>query len=571
MPTTPIIQLPPGQPNYGIITYGEYTFSPFRKIDIQCTPVYDEADRVVTHLQYKMRCFDCVMQNDVQLVHQINMNAMQDALTAPGQQLIIKDIGFDTAWDTFITPDIIWGPKPRMLAMRPYGEICWVFDWEIEFNVSRCVESLSTFFMDDVLMAWNYEVSFTVGEAGFVDARTTSGYIQVMAIHGQNTPANPDGFQEVLFNVDNAWDKLNFALPFGFRRVSNNRTINKAKNRIDFTIVDQEFRAAPFPPGIVNADAKLTYRSQTPGLPLWMGTLSCTYEVAPGFRKSLAVSKFLTLLNDRVTKLQNAVAQGGIAINPAVLPVAMEVEHELYDRTTTISVSFTFTTTADALLNYSGMWQPLPENDWQAWQTSLAKSLSNKGYSGVDFDPAEDRLITICLGGASPSDQPIATLGIPVDDTHDSDGEEDENPDLPADEAASGGYLIFESAAREVRAENFVVHRFAQNYYPGAQGWEDHVTEYQSAPDNYVVMTGRGVRIDQMPDPPQVTSIGGQPVELLKKVFLADDKPTTLCFGHKLYQARWELWYRAKGDPETSSPVGIPILMPSEIEPLEEA
>lgn len=560
MPAIPIIGLAPavgGQKNYGIITYGDYTFSPFRNLSVQCEPVYDEADRVVTHLKYTLRCFDCVLQNDVQDIHQVNMTAMQVALTTPGLNLRLQDIGFDSLLDTTIAPDVVWGPKPRMLAMRPHGEICWSFDWEVEFCVSRCVQSAGTYFQDGVVLAWNFEVSFTVGENGIVQQRTTSGYVQVMAVHGKGAQ-----FDDVLFNVDKAWDKLSFPLPYGFRRLSNHRSVNKAKNRIDFTIIDEEFPGAAYPPGIVNCEARMDLKSNAPGLQSWTGTLRASYEVAPGFPKSLAVSKFLTLLNDRATRIKKAAIIGNYK-QPTVIPVQMAISHDLYSRSTDLAVSFLVTTSADALLENSGMWQPLPENDWQAWYDSLvnAKVLSNRGYSGLGFDPSQDQLVTICFG--SPPAAQVAQ------NNHDTDGKADENTATLTDQQTAGNYAHYENRVRQVRTENFVVHRPAQNYYPGYPNAQDNQVEYQGAPDNYVVMTGRAIRVDQLPEPPQILTVGGKQVELVKKFCPMDDKPMTLAFGHKLYSAEWELWYRVKGDPTVPNPAGIAAVVPVAAEPLE--
>lgn len=569
MPALPINQLPPGQPNYGIVTYGPYTFGVFRNFRVQCTPVYDEADRVVTHLQYKLTCHGCILQNDSLPVQQINMGAMQDALTAPGQQLIVKDIGFDRQWDTNAPPtrDVIWGPKPRMLNMHPWGELAWEFDWEVEFNVSRCV-SAGAFALDNWLMAWNYEVNFTVGGNGLVTAKTTSGYLQVIAARG----VNPADANKVLFNVDNAWNQITFNIPYGFRRVNNTRTINKAKNRIDFSITEEELPGAAFPPGIAYCEARLDVASQPPGLAAWHATLRASYEVAPGFPKSLAIAKFLTLLNDRATKLKTAVVQGA-AKKAALIPMRLAVSRELYDRTTEIAVTFFMPTTSEALLQSGGLWEPLPENDWQEWANSLKQAgvTSNKGFSQVGFDNTEDNLVTMCSAGSSPAAQIV--LGAPPTDQHDSDSEADDNADEGevADETGTGLYLLYQSTAREVKHENFIVHHYAQNYQPGDSNYQPNTTEYESAPDNYIVMEGRAVRVDQMPDPPAILTVGGQPVELVKKRFVADDKPTTLCFGHKLYAAQWEMWYRVKAEPYTSEPTGIPTIEPDGEEPLEVA
>lgn len=568
---TAIKDLPPGQPNYGIVTYNNYTFGVFRNLKVTCTPVYDEADRVVTHLKYMLRCYGCVMQNNVLNTHQINMDAMQRALTVPGQQLIFKDVGFDLGVDTNVQRDIIWGPKPRILEMRPWGEICWEFDWEIEFNISRCI-SASAYMFDGALMAWNYSVAYQVGENGLVESRVTTGYLQIVQTVGVNNP------QAVLVNVDSAWDRLTFNIPYGFRRVSNQRTINNAKNRIDFTIIDAELPGAAFPPGVVKCEARLDITSQPSGLAEWFATLRASYEISPGYPKSLAVSSFLVLMKDRVGRLKSAVTGG---INPGqglfratIVPVRLAISRDLYGRTTDIACSFRFAAQPTTLLANSGLWQPLPQNDWQQWATSLAPAsqggsgvTGNKGYSDVSFDPSQDRLVTVCVpDSVAPTSEQIGFESI---DDHDADGAADENAAEPTDPTDSGLYLVYESRVREYRSENFVVHRFAQQYQPGQNAYQDNLVDYQSAPDNTIVMVGRAARIDQVPEPPVVTSVGGNGVEMLRKNFVVDDRPTTLAFGHKVYLARWAILYRVKGEPAVLAPQDAPAVVPQLPEPLE--
>lgn len=551
MPAIAIKDLPPGPGNYGTISYGNYTFSPLRQLEVSAEPVYDEADRVVTHIKYTLQARRCVVFGGVgnpfgqfQNICNINMAAMQDELSQEGLPLVIRDIGFDRPVNTAINSpaDIIWGPKPRLLHMRPVGgEFAWEFDWDCEFNVSRCVSPGAL--NQNPLMAFNYDWTAVVNEQGLM-TRTISGYLQVPAVRGQ-PPGSPAG-QAVLFNVDAQWDAITFGVPFGFRRTQNVHTINKAKNRIDFAVTDTELTGSAFPAGIVDADIDFSIDSQAGGLFQYLATLSGSLTTAPGYPKSLAAAKFMLIAIDKEAQLKAAVSNSPLMAGADVIAIAFQMRHGIFTRTSHLSITWTLACDLKTLLAQSGMWAPVPGTDYQSWKASMdaVSVMGNRGVSGLAWNNTDDKLIDICMSLAAPPLQEIATNADSNVDNEDQDNVDDPKPE---------SYLLYRNVVRPASEQNVVLHRFAQPYQPGQTGYADHVLQYPAAPDNLILMEGAAARLNNRPDIPSITTVGGQPVELLWMQPVVDQVPSGLSFGNTIYQARWRALYRITGVPQVAA------------------
>jgi hypothetical protein len=473
---------------------------------------------------------------------QSKLSPIHSILSTPGLPLTIQDIGFDTLIATGFggtRQDLIWGPKPRASNFRPHGTTCWEFDWICEFNISRCK------YPGNNILAFNYEMTFSVNQEG-LQQRTITGYMQVAAVRSPD----PNFPELVLFNVEDSWDTITMNVPYGFRRAQNVRSISKAKNRIDFAITDEELTSDAYPAGIVEVDLDYELASNRPGLANFNGTLAGTLTVAPGYPKALALSKYLAILNAKIQELRQMSAQSGQKAEP--IPVALSISHGLFTRTTSFSVTFFLACGVDTLLQESGIWNVIPGTDYQQWADSMeaAGVWGKRGVAELKYINAEDKVQTIC--SQVPPPQLIDTFSLhPFDNTGGIPGTVNNQPD------ETGDYLIYRNAARITKSENFIIHRYAQAYVPSVGGQtQDHVVQYQTAPDNYIWIEGSAARLGQPPNIPVLKTVGGLSVELVHEEPYADDVPITLAFGHKVFRASWGLLYRIKGIPSQSASTG---------------
>jgi hypothetical protein len=556
-----IKDLPPGSGNYGLISYGGVAFGALKNADLSARMVYDEAERVVTHLQYTLRIKDAVVWGVNTIKLESKMSELQNRLSTPGLELIIDSIGFDFTINTSAIgtkPDLLWGVKPRALNFRPTGgEISWMFDWECEFNISRCADPSALTSPNPPLMAWNYEFTSVINQEGLME-RVISGYVQVPAVRGVAPNQNA-----VLFDVVAAWDSITVNVPNGFRRTNNVHSVNKAKNRVDFSITDTELTSDAYPAGIVEADINYDLSSQGGGLSSWMATLSGELTVAPGYPKSLAAIKYLGILQFLVTKVK-ALAISSDQKQPAVVPMALRFSYKLFSRTSRFVAGYFFASDATTLLQKSGMWEPIPGTDYQQWAQSMnvAGVWGNHGTSGLKASPSDDSLVTVCIG--------ITTSTITELTAHPYDGSQ--SPDLSSTltEIQTTGYASYLSRVVPLMRRDFVIHKYAQQYTPGDASYVDHVTQDRSAPDQYVRMVGHAVRLNAAPEMPKLMTVGGKQVELLHQGGWQDDTPVVESLGHRVYRAHWDNIYRIAGQPiaPPNEPGAMPVASHSQSLPL---
>src|SRR5207247_1857663 len=75
--------------------------------------------------------------------------------------------------------------------------------------------------------------------------------------------------RSLLFNIDNKWGQITVNIPAGFRRITNHRRINDARNRIDFALIDRELSGEAFPAGIIDADIDYDFENIPPAFICW--------------------------------------------------------------------------------------------------------------------------------------------------------------------------------------------------------------------------------------------------------------------------------------------------------------
>lgn len=536
---TSIKDLAPGG-NFGTIKYGGVPFSVLKKADLSVRMQYDEAERVVTHLTYSLKISDCVVASDDTPSQDFAMWELQNRLSTPGLELIIDAIGFDDTINTTAIgtkPDLLWGAKPRAMNFRPTGgEISWMFDWECEFNISRCANPSTLSASVPPLMAWNYEFTSAINAEGLME-RVISGYVQVPAVRGMAPNQNA-----VLFDVVAAWDKITVNVPSGFRRTNNVHSVNKAKNRVDFSITDTELTSDAYPAGIVQADIDYDLSSQGGGLSSWAATLSGELTVAPGYPKGLAAIKYLGILQFFVSKIK-AIAISSDQKQPAVVPMALKFSHKLFTRTSRFVAGYFFASDATTLLQKSGMWDVVPGTDYAQWATSMqtAGVWDNHGVSGVKAAPSDDSLVSVCIAVNTPLITEISRH--PFDGTQSPDLSSTLVRDRPT------GYVSYLSRVVPLMRRDFVIHKYAQQYTPGSANYTDHVTQDRAAPDQYVRMVGHAVRLNAAPEMPQLLTVGTKGVELLHQGGWQDDTPVVESLGNQVYRAHWDNIYRVAGQP----------------------
>lgn len=540
-----------GVVGFGEITYNGWTFNAIRRVEMSSRVVYDDAGRTAKFVEYTMSVSGFINGADVDAC-QTNMNEIHRKMNEAGQTLVIDGIGFDSTINTArngATPDVAWGASPQSFKFRPLGgNIAWAFQWEIKFNLHRC-ESATT--LVNRFLAFNYSVAYSTNTEGLVE-RVIEGHVEIP----QNR--NPAAARVIDWDLELAYDRVNFQLPVCFRRVSSQRKLLANRSRLEFTIVDQELVDLPYPAGIVEADADYDFENIGRTFEGWVATLTCDFRVARGYPRTLAAQKFFLILAEKTAKLRAAAsADGGAAI-----PMKLRIGAQMFGRSSRFQAIIQVFACLKEILKSSGLWTPIAGTSYQQWRQSMdaVGAFNKRGRGNWRHTPSQDAIIDIC----TPAELPAMgnDLGT-CDDPH----AEYLNPDLcpPGDP-----YLHYENEIHAEQNQNVVVHRLSQffdnettvpssvglaMFFPtltASSALADHVSQYESAPDNYVVMIGRAIRLNKAPDIPKLLKIGDVEVEEVAR--RVAPKAIASYFGCTAIGARWAILYRVKGQIKTIKP-----------------
>lgn len=539
---------------FGKIEYNGFVFGPFRQVKVETTPIYDESDRVLILMKYNLTVTAVIQGSEAGVStltkHQERMETIQDALNVSGGRLIIEDIGLDQNIDTAFTgstPDIDFGPKPRLMSLSPLGgAIGWQVVWTVEFTISRCFDtSLSVFFT-----AFNYETVYSTNDEGLV-TRTISGYF---TLAGVKSPIGTGG----TFSVEDAWRRIQFTVPECFRRVNATRQISSNKMRMDFSVTDEEYANLPYQDFIVEADVEQGFDSIPPGFASWSGTISGSLTVAPGFPPSLAAQKFFIIMFTVAADLNAAAAIN----NGVVIPERISLRSQKFGRTSNFNVTFRFVGCLREIITSSGLYRSVPGTSYQSWRASMITagvfSSSGRGNWGQNLN--EDFLIDFCDRAS------FAVIGNDNGTCQQSDTgySQPMGCDNITEEKS---WLHHTNSIRGIQRNNNTLHRLAQFFAPVAlaslptnvgvlgavmalghgsnSSARDHINQYNGAGDNFILMRGSALRMRFVPETPNLKEVGGVEVEELARNI--DLKPVGYFFGCTLFALRWAILYRVKG------------------------
>lgn len=374
-------------PLIGTISYNDYTFPGSTRSNIQATPLYDPADRVVVAVKYVVT-LTFVVHNSTNV--SADMLDLEQRLTKPGQDFFYESNGssglsVNTGQNSNNAKDSMWGPKPRLLVLRQIGgKQAYEVSWRCEVTIPRCDNAA----FEKQIMAFTFDAQISIDSDGY-STRTITGELEIPMTR------KPGGGSTVPDSVDNYWEKCVPGLLPGFQRVTRDRTISSDRRTLHFTIVDRQIPGGGFPAGVTNASGRHSISTAMPNIYQYTSNLTATYVVPPGVSKSKASDAFYTLLMDRSDQSKGA-GKGRIF-------TGFSVSEGLYsDREITFTASWTyFSTLAECMID-GGMFRTL-STDWNEWVKSdgVSKALSARASADLKIQAGDDQLIGLCEDGTA--------------------------------------------------------------------------------------------------------------------------------------------------------------------------
>ncbi len=493
--------------------------------------------------------------------------------------------------------DVAFGPVPQVMDFGPFGNLTWEVAWTCTYTV---VEQSYSATVGNPLLALNYTTDFEYDSRGYTTVTVNGSYeLPVSAADYKVTGSGSNQTSKLEPKTDEFWDKIKFKIPEYFRPGARRHSVNAAKNRGEFFYQINELEGEPFPPGIVDADIDEDWENTEPqSFSGWNGTIGGTIELAKGQHPTVAARRFLNMFINRLIDMRKSIASGvqeGGKYTGYVLPVRFSFGCKRFTQKFRFSAQYAVLGCIPDFMNASGIFKPLGTK-YDEWVTSMALPFDNRGVSKV-----KSTVDVIIAAGNN-----VASTGYPIDFTSTTPKTGQAERYLTFDcegITPENSFLAYENHVQVVRIANVYEHRYAQS--PGksvdltrfgntleaapstsgsstggrlfeaaktgntiavgavaidalsaavgaviaqsttnatSAGTKANSLEYKGTPKDYVVMTGKVLRIKHQPEIPSISLVGDTKPVLVTELIEAPRQIATV--GHcPVYTAAWQKIY----------------------------
>jgi len=414
-----------------VLSYNGLAFSEKTTTKFTETPVFSEDGRMVKNSRLLIEVRGYITDDDTGFTTtDAYVETMRRTLSKPGRELIYQNRG---AGGTSIIvnstkgpiKDVAFGPKPGALKVTPLGgaplgNVAALFEWSVETTIPECTNAV---YLPGggVFLQFAYSVEASIDDAGYLVLTSTGNFEIPLSLAA--------GGRSILDTADSNWTNAIGPQMEGFRRVTR-RTLNPARNRIDFVTTDTQIPGQALPPDVVRADIRHRINNDRPGnIMMWTGTLAGSCTANPQVGKKAAWAAIYNVIAGRIAIAQQASATPGAPGGQASAVqnnngrcVAYVRRFDVEDVITsddfrfTVSYALLGASIAD-ILGAAGMWSPIG-TDWKSWHDSMANGPQHaRGLRRWSYSPSADTLIDVCTG-ADPDAE------IDPGDVDDDDGED---------------------------------------------------------------------------------------------------------------------------------------------------
>lgn len=493
------------------VTYGglqiggsesDYTWYP-PQVSMSARLVYDDADRAVRHKVLAITVKTIVIADDTG-TQDSQMAAIRRILEKPGLQLDVVGIGAGLSSNV---KDYAWGPKPRVVELKPLCHLAWSLVWTVEVAQYACATV-----NENAWESFNFQQEWGVDLEGKT-TRTIQGTVVIPANRRFVTGTRP--------TADRVRDYVTVQVPEGFRRIAQRYNESPDKKTLTFTVVDQELRDDPLPFGIIDAQGSRSVATEGPAFSKGGAQLTMSLTVAPGYPKNLAALHFfkeVIATGKRLYKERNGRA--------TVIPRQLVINHELWSRTSSFVFSWELVGCLMDLLLANDLYEPVAGTDYRQWRQSVEHLWKPRGIADLRANPYDDAIIDVCsniqsalIGGQEPT-YPIA-------------GQQNLGNLLCDNITEDKSWIEYQTVVKYKSDQDYQEHRRAVDYTPSASDEADgsgyvsdewsygdgtgHAIEYVGYPTQRVLLQWKGMRLKYKPEPPKLVSIGGRTATKIRR------------------------------------------------------
>lgn len=399
-------------PDSGAVVYGAFQFpADTLTTELSVRPVWDRAQRTVIYnrIRIGLRCRLTGRAIDA------NVREATRILSKPAYPLLYAGRGYGFAVNVGGVRDVVWGPKPVELSVKPLGGGNAV---ELTWTVEACVPDAAVAKYQFAGMEFGFTVTYDVDGSGY----TTREYEAYLVIPQTRRNALDRTLTDT---ADRYREDIYPPQVEGFRRIPGTTTVSLDKCRIDLRGC-QDIQMPPNvpPPGVIEVTGSHTISNPKPvNMKEWTGTVEASYEIARNQRASWvnAAVAFWALVGDRVKHLiDRSVTLGPSELRaglpgetqepprvPCLVPLTFTMsEPEIYGKTVArFALAYRFTDIGlGELIGRSGLWTPVKGSNWREWAASVEGILGSRGHAGLILDVGDDKIVDLLQPGLPVTD-----------------------------------------------------------------------------------------------------------------------------------------------------------------------
>jgi hypothetical protein len=408
-------------PGVGKFSYnGLEMVGPMVSSKVSFQPVRDDADRTVTHhnvsiqihgtfqISYCGQTTDALNlagTNFLLDIEKIRMMLAQDGKPLIFEDKVFKKFHVNTGTsDAYNLVDVAYGPRVEVTSIEPImSNRAFEIVMSITCAVGVCPELNGAGAPSGgIAKSWSigdikqvvYTVAWSGDHRGY-STRVVDGFMEIV----QCPSLQP--FPGILtLTADDYRELMTVSLPEGFRRIGNDYTLNERKDRVKFSIRDEEI-ASPnaFPPDVVDISIQHTVAvGAQNAFHKAMSTLSGYCEVANPYGSALAWERVFPIIAGRINAARSQ--SGGIFLSE------IRITEDIYSRSVSFSISYYKLGTSPAgFLSAAAMFTPTTDV-WSGWRASMygpdestneaGLPFSRRSVANLSYEPSDDIIVTPC-------------------------------------------------------------------------------------------------------------------------------------------------------------------------------
>ena len=403
-------------PGLGLISYNGLEFAgPMVNSRASIEPIRGDDDRSVVYhkLTIEIHAIVDIEQCGVQqseltgttylsMLDKIRYMLSQDGQSLKFEDKIFGRLHVNTGGSNYYDLiDVDFGPRVRLGSITPIvSNKTFEIVWSVTAAIGQCPEYDGGDLTGGFVKSWAqgdvkqfvYAVSWSSDYKGYT-SRTVSGFIEIVL-----APALSANF--ITTSADDYRESLTVAIPYGFRRVANDWTLNEKRDRINFVIRDEEIHSpSPFPADVV--DISVSHRvavGLSSAFQRATATLSGYCEVANGCDTVKAWERLYPIMMSRI--------ESAISINGAIMVIDVVVDEDIYARTVHVEILYQkLGTSPMGFIASAGLFTPVTDT-WSDWRTSMygpsdtensaGLPWSRRSVANLSYDPSDDLIVRPC-------------------------------------------------------------------------------------------------------------------------------------------------------------------------------